>query len=115
MIRGEVLFSVNLFKVTQLYQTKASSSIYTKYFALSEKHWSIRNQLHWCLDVVFREDSERARKDNSPLNMNTMREMDLSMVKQVKMGRLSLRKKCLVRHRVSMRCPRCFLVKSKCF
>lgn len=57
------------------------------------KHWSIENQLHWCLDVVFREDSARARKDNSPLNMNILRKMALSMVKQVKMGRLSLRKK----------------------
>ena len=29
------------------------------------KHWAIENQLHWCLDVVFREDASRARKDNS--------------------------------------------------
>ena len=34
------------------------------------KHWSIENQLHWCLDVIFREDSSRVRKDYSPLNMN---------------------------------------------
>ena len=33
------------------------------------KHWSIENQLHWCLDVVFREDDSRSRKDNSPLNL----------------------------------------------
>jgi predicted transposase YbfD/YdcC len=31
-------------------------------------HWSIENQLHWMLDVVFEEDSARAKKDNSPLN-----------------------------------------------
>ncbi len=34
------------------------------------KHWSIENQLHWCLDVIFREDAARARKNNSPLNIN---------------------------------------------
>lgn len=25
------------------------------------KHWSIENQLHWCLDVIFREDASRAK------------------------------------------------------
>ena len=53
---------------------------FTRYFITSltdletfadsvRKHWSIENQLHWCLDVVFREDASRARKDNSPLNL----------------------------------------------
>ena len=27
------------------------------------KHWSVENQLHWCLDVIFREDAARARKN----------------------------------------------------
>ena len=26
------------------------------------KHWSIGNQLHWCLDVIFNEDASRAKK-----------------------------------------------------
>jgi len=26
-------------------------------------HWGIENSLHWCLDVVFNEDSSRTRKD----------------------------------------------------
>jgi predicted transposase YbfD/YdcC len=33
------------------------------------KHWSIENQLHWCLDVIFHEDVSRAKKDNSPRNL----------------------------------------------
>jgi predicted transposase YbfD/YdcC len=57
------------------------------------KHWSIENQLHWCLDVIFREDSARARKDNSPLNMNVLRKTALSLLKAVKLGRVGLRKK----------------------
>ena len=56
-------------------------------------HWSIENQLHWCLDVVFREDSARAKKDNSPLNMNVLRKTALSLLKQSEMGRIGLRKK----------------------
>lgn len=35
------------------------------------------NQLHWCLDVIFREDASRARKDNSPLNLNVLRKTAL--------------------------------------
>ena len=37
------------------------------------KHWSIENQLHWQLDVTFREDASRMKKDNSPLNINIIR------------------------------------------
>lgn len=36
------------------------------------KHWSIENQHHWCLDVIFREDASRTRKDNSPLNLRKL-------------------------------------------
>lgn len=55
-------------------------------------HWSIENQLHWNLDVIFREDSARARKDNSPLNMNILRKTALNLLNQAKSGRLSKKK-----------------------
>jgi predicted transposase YbfD/YdcC len=29
-------------------------------------HWSIENSLHWRLDMTFREDASRIRKDNAP-------------------------------------------------
>lgn len=57
------------------------------------KHWSIENQLHWCLDVAFREDSSRAKKDNSPLNLNILRKTTLSLLNRTDMGRIGLRKK----------------------
>lgn len=56
------------------------------------KHWSIENQLHWNLDVIFREDAARARKDNSPLNMNVLRKTALSLVENAKYGRISKKK-----------------------
>lgn len=60
----------------------------------SRKHWSIENQLHWCLDVIFREDSARARKDLSPLNLNVLRKTALALCKSVDFGkRVSLQKK----------------------
>ena len=33
-------------------------------------HWSIENSLHWVLDMAFREDESRARKDHSAENFN---------------------------------------------
>ena len=58
------------------------------------KHWSIESQLHWQLDVTFGEDDSRARKDNSPLNLNILRKQALSLLKRADMGkRVSLRRK----------------------
>lgn len=58
------------------------------------KHWSIESQLHWQLDVSFREDDARARKDNSPLNLNILRKQALSLLNQADLGkRVSVRRK----------------------
>jgi len=43
-------------------------------------HWGIENQLHWVLDVVFDEDASRAKKGNSPVNMNILRKIALSIL-----------------------------------
>ena len=56
-------------------------------------HWGIENNLHWCLDVVFREDASRARKDNSPLNLNILRKTALPLLKNADFGRMGLKKK----------------------
>jgi predicted transposase YbfD/YdcC len=44
-------------------------------------HWSIENNLHWCLDVIFREDDSRARTGNAALNLNIMRKMALKRLR----------------------------------
>ena len=58
------------------------------------KHWAIENQLHWCLDVIFDEDSSRVRKDMSPLNLNVLRKTALALCKNADFGkRVSIKKK----------------------
>ena len=59
----------------------------TRYVALSKvlspqrlaetvrAHWTIENQLHWSLDVVFHEDDARSRKDNAPQNLAVLRRL----------------------------------------
>ena len=44
-------------------------------------HWSIENSLHWVLDMAFREDESRARKDNSAENLNVLRQIALNILK----------------------------------
>lgn len=47
-------------------------------------HWGIENELHWVLDVQYREDDSRARKDNSAANMAIIRRFLVSLVKKDK-------------------------------
>lgn len=44
------------------------------------KHWSIENQLHWVLDVVFNEDSARKRIQNSAENFNVILKTALTLI-----------------------------------
>ena len=45
-------------------------------------HWTIENSLHWSLDVTFREDHCRVRKDYGPQNLATLRNITHNMLKQ---------------------------------
>jgi predicted transposase YbfD/YdcC len=56
-------------------------------------HWGIENNLHWCLDVIFREDSCKVKNHNAALNLNILRKTALQMVNEADMGKISKRKK----------------------
>ncbi len=58
-------------------------------------HWGIENTLHWSLDVTFGEDAHCLRKDHGPENMATLRRAALSLVKQERVEKGSLRRKRL--------------------
>ena len=55
-----------------------------KLMAHKRSHWSIENKLHWILDMAFREDESRARKDNSAENFNVLRQIALNILKSEK-------------------------------
>jgi predicted transposase YbfD/YdcC len=63
-----------------------------RYAAATRGHWSIENCLHWVLDVTFREDECRIRKDHGPENFATIRRAAVGLIKRDK-SKGSVRKK----------------------
>lgn len=75
-------------------QSDGSETTETRIFALSwmpspevlldtvRAHWAIENALHWQLDVSFREDAARNRKDNAPGNIAVLRRRALDVVRR---------------------------------
>ena len=45
-------------------------------------HWGIENSLHWVLDITFREDDCRVRKDHAPHNFAALRKFALALLRK---------------------------------
>lgn len=45
-------------------------------------HWGVENNLHWQLDVTFREDENRVSERNAAENLGLLRRVALSLLKQ---------------------------------
>jgi len=57
-------------------------------------HWAVENNLHWTLDMTFREDEQRKRANNAAANFAIVRKIALNLLKKDK-GKESLRSKRL--------------------
>lgn len=55
------------------------------------QHWSIENSLHWVLDMTFKEDESRIRKDHSAENFAVVRHIALNLMKNEKSVKKSIR------------------------
>lgn len=45
-------------------------------------HWGVENKVHWCLDVIFGEDQNRARTKYASVNLSSLRKMALNILRK---------------------------------
>jgi predicted transposase YbfD/YdcC len=88
------LCSIGMVESEQYIDGKTTSE--TRYFISSltadakifanavRKHWAIENHLHWVLDVSFREDESRVRRDNAPENLGVFRHVAMNALRKEK-------------------------------
>lgn len=53
----------------------------TRFLDVARGHWSIENNLHWMLDVVFAEDANRSRMDHAPENLAIVRKLAINTLR----------------------------------
>lgn len=58
-------------------------------------HWSIENNLHWNLDVLFKEDASLKKKGDSPINFNIITKIALTLIEREKSTKMSKNSKRL--------------------
>jgi len=63
--------------------------------AAIRSHWNVENQLHWSLDMAFREDECRIRTGHAAENFSRLRRIALNLLKQEKSIRVGLKAKRL--------------------
>ena len=56
-------------------------------------HWGIENELHWCLDVAFREDDSRMHTDHGPENIALLRKVAMNLAKSERTNKRGIQAK----------------------
>ena len=66
-----------------------------KTLAATRTHWQIENSLHWVLDIAFREDESRIRKEHGAQNFAILRHIATNLLKQEKTAKMGVKAKRL--------------------
>ena len=76
----------------RIYMSSLTDDSPEKYANLIRGYWGIENGLHWHLDLTFREDDSRVRRDNGPMNLNIFRKFGLFLLTH-EPSKISLKRK----------------------
>ena len=66
--------------ITKRYYISSTAAGAETHLSYSRDHWRIENNLHWVLDVQFKEDESQIRIVNAPENMGTIRKLVFNLV-----------------------------------
>ena len=66
-----------------------------KLLAYIQGHWGVENNLHWCLDVSFREDECRIRQGNAAENFSRLSRIALNLLKAERTCKVGIQSKRL--------------------
>lgn len=70
-----------------------SSSIDIVYLSkVTRNHWAVENNLHWVLDVYFKDDASTSYKNNSAHNFAVLRRIAFNGIKLIKPEKTTIRK-----------------------
>lgn len=58
-------------------------------------HWGVENNVHWILDVAFKEDDCPVHSDHAPENLSQLRKMSLNLLSQEKTAKIGVANKRL--------------------
>lgn len=93
IIKIESIRTIKSVKSTESrYYISSRKASALKFNQLVRQHWSIENNLHWHLDVTFKEDACRARTGFAAENLSIMRKIALHRLKHFEDNK-SLKKK----------------------
>ena len=94
MVQRERILEGKTSSETSYYITSLKSEAKTIARAV-RGHWGIENSLHWVLDIAFREDECRIRKNYAPANFAIIRHMALNLLRKETSSRRSIKGKRL--------------------
>lgn len=72
---------------TRLYITSLADP--GKAFDAARSHWQVENNLHWSLDVVFKEDDWKTKKAAAAANLAVLRRLTASLLRQDTSSKIS--------------------------
>lgn len=77
----------------RLFLSSAPPHEATRFLHAIRLHWTVENNLHWCLDVAFDEDHAHTRDHDAAQNMVRLRHVALNLLKAEKSAKVGIKVK----------------------